>query len=60
MSAYLTILMTARENCLKPEEYLTWVLHEMKTRRLDEGDLQDLLPYSDKIPEELKVPKNTQ
>ncbi|WP_283651550.1 transposase domain-containing protein [Ileibacterium valens] len=52
--------MTARENGLKPEEYLTWVLHEMKTRRLDEEDLQDLLPYSDKIPEELKVPKNTQ
>lgn len=55
MSAFMTILMSAKLNDLDPERYLAWLLNQMITRRLNEEDLRDLLPYSPKIPEELRI-----
>lgn len=55
MSTFMTILMSAKLNDLDPERYLAWLLNQMITRQLNEEDLRDLLPYSPKIPEELRI-----
>ena len=45
-----TIIQTARANGIKVEEYLTYLLENV-----GEIDVNDLLPWSEKIPENLKV-----
>ncbi len=55
MSRYMTLLLSAKVNHLKPEEYLVWVLRQMRTQRLTDEDLEDLLPYSPKIPDFLRT-----
>jgi transposase len=55
MSGIMSILMSAKMNGLKPEEYLSWVLNEMRTKKLTDEDLRKLLPYSGQIPEELHI-----
>lgn len=55
MSTFMTILMSAKLNDLDPKRYLAWLLNQMITRQLNEEDLRDLLPYSPKIPEELRI-----
>ena len=59
MSAFMTILMSAKLNDLDPERYLAWILNQMITRRLSDEDLRDLLPYSPKIPDELHTKTRT-
>ena len=45
-----TIIQTARANGIKVEEYLTYLLENV-----GEIDVNDLLPWSEKIPESLKI-----
>ena len=45
-----TIIQTARANGIRVEEYLTSLLESV-----GEIDVNDLLPWSEKIPENLKV-----
>ena len=45
-----TIIQTARANGIRVEEYLTYLLENV-----GEIDVNDLLPWSEKIPENLKV-----
>ena len=54
MSAFMTILMSAKLNDLDPKRYHAWLLNQMIARQLSEEDLEDLLPYSPKIPKELR------
>ena len=45
-----TIVQTARANGIRVEEYLAYLLENV-----GEIDVNDLLPWSEKIPESLKI-----
>lgn len=47
-----TIIQTAQANLLIPDQYLTWVMYH-----IDKCPVEDLLPWSEKIPDELHVHK---
>ncbi len=49
----MSIVQTAKENSLDVEKYLNYVLTKINTAKI--SDLKDLLPYSDKIPNEFIV-----
>ena len=49
----MSIVQTAKENCLDVEKYLAYVLDKINNIRMSE--LKDLLPYSNKLPKELIV-----
>ena len=49
----MSIVQTAKENLLDVEKYLTYVLTKINTIKTSE--LQDLLPYSHKIPKDLLI-----
>nr|WP_268259519.1 transposase [Allobaculum mucilyticum] len=50
-----TIAQTAVLNGLRPEAYLTYVLDQFRKVGLRDEVVRDLLPYSDKLPDELYV-----
>ena len=49
----MSIVQTAKENCLDVEKYLAYVLTKINSIKMSE--LKDLLPYSSKLPKELIV-----
>ena len=49
----MSIVQTAKENCLDVEKYLSYVLNKINTIKMSE--LKDLLPYSSNLPEDLIV-----
>ena len=49
----MSIVQTAKENCLDVEKYLSYVLTKINTIKMSE--LKDLLPYSPNLPKDLKV-----
>ena len=49
----MSIVQTAKENCLDVEKYLSYVLNKINTIKMSE--LKDLLPYSLNLPEDLIV-----
>ena len=49
----MSIVQTAKENCLDVEKYLAYVLNKINNTKMSE--LKDLLPYSNKLPKELIV-----
>ncbi|MHB8963858.1 MAG: transposase domain-containing protein [Saccharofermentanales bacterium] len=51
---------TAKENNLKPYEYLKYILSNMPNSDFYENPerLQDFMPWSDKIPEICVIPKS--
>lgn len=56
MAAYFTLIESAKLNGLVPYEYLEYLLETIPTRRREDGviypaDLEDLLPWSDTLPE---------
>ncbi|MBF0580288.1 transposase domain-containing protein, partial [Erysipelotrichaceae bacterium RD49] len=57
LSGYMTLMATARLNGVDPERYLSWVLNQLKDGPAypTQSDLIDLLPYSGKIPKEIRV-----
>lgn len=55
VSAFMTVLKTAQLNHLNPEKYLTWLLHEMRTRQISDAELREMLPYSANLPETVKI-----
>lgn len=57
LSGYMTLMATARLNGVDPERYLSWALNQLKDGPAypTQSDLIDLLPYSGKIPKEIRV-----
>lgn len=51
-SMLYTIVITAIANNLKPEAYLNWLLENISTTNI--SNIEDLAPWSNKIPNELK------
>lgn len=52
-----SIIETAKANKLKPYEYLTYILEEMRTIDIqDKEAMKKLLPYSKELPSNLKTP----
>lgn len=49
----MSIVQTAKENCLDVEKYLNYVLTRINTAKISE--LKDLLPYNNKIPKDIIV-----
>lgn len=49
----MSIVQTAKENCLDVEKYLSYVLDKINTIKMSE--LKDLLPYSSNLPKDLIV-----
>ena len=49
----MSIVQTAKENCLDVEKYLSYVLDKINVIKISE--LKDLLPYSNKLPKDLIV-----
>ena len=49
----MSIVQTAKENCLDVEKYLSYVLTKINT--IKTSNLKDLLPYSNKLPKDLIV-----
>ena len=49
----MSIVQTAKENCLDVERYLSYVLDKINVIKMSE--LKDLLPYSNKLPKDLIV-----
>ncbi|MDD7607059.1 MAG: transposase, partial [Candidatus Enterosoma sp.] len=47
-----SIIQTAQANLLIPDQYLSYVMHHIKSK-----PIEDLLPWSDNIPEELRIHK---
>ncbi|MBQ3512921.1 MAG: transposase domain-containing protein [Lachnospiraceae bacterium] len=47
-----SVIQTALLNNLKPENYLEYVFGQIQINR--DTDLNDLMPWSEKIPEECK------
>ena len=47
-----SIIQTAQANLLIPDQYLSYVMYHIKSE-----PIEDLLPWSDKIPEELRIHK---
>lgn len=52
---YFSMLISARLNHLDPERYLTYVFQELSTYGLRDDVIERVLPYSDKLPAELKI-----
>ena len=50
-----SIVETAKLNKLHPYEYLKYIIDELSQNRQTEEKLNDLLPWSDKLPERLKI-----
>ena len=55
-AALYSVVETARANGLKPEEYITWALESMRGKDPDKIISDDLLRWSDRIPEECRLP----
>lgn len=49
----MSIVQTAKENCLDVEKYLTYVIEQINT--ITTSKLKDLLPYSPNLPKDLAV-----
>lgn len=49
----MSIVQTAKENCLDVEKYLTYVFEQINT--ITTSKLKDLLPYSPNLPKDLAV-----
>lgn len=47
-----SVIQTAQANLLIPDQYLSYVMYHIKSE-----PIEDLLPWSDKIPEELRIHK---
>jgi len=56
-AAIYSIITTARDNGLKPREYLEWLFEQMpNTENLDnEAVLRRFLPWSDEIPQSCRI-----
>ena len=52
---YMTLLQSAVLNGLNPFEYLVYALHTLKMKGISEKVINEILPYSDELPERLKV-----
>ena len=48
-----SIIETAKENMLKPYEYIKWVLESLKNMSFE--SFEDFLPWGNKIPDNLKI-----
>lgn len=48
-----SIIETAKENMLKPYEYIKWILESLKNMSFE--SFEDFLPWGDKIPDNLKI-----
>jgi transposase len=55
---YFSLLISAKLNHLNPEKYLTYVFTELSTNGLKNDVIERILPYSNKLPEELRVKKS--
>jgi hypothetical protein len=53
-----SVIETAKENGLHPFAYLTYLFEELPQRNMqDSPSLDDLLPWSDSLPQRCRVPK---
>lgn len=52
-AASFSVLQSAVDNGLEPEKYLTWVLKKLSTEGLKDSVLDEVAPYSEKIPPDL-------
>jgi len=50
-----SIVETAKANNLNPQKYLEFLLEELSRNRQTPEKLEEVMPWSDKIPEEIKV-----
>ena len=55
---YFSLLISARMNQLNPEKYLAYLLEQLSTHGLRDDVIDRCLPYSKKIPEDIKITKN--
>lgn len=56
-----SIVQTAKENDLNVEKYLTYVLEEMRGKKIhDQAQFDYLLPYSDSLPDHVRFKKKSQ
>jgi hypothetical protein len=56
-SIIYSLVETAKENCLRPWNYLVFLLENIPNATT--GKLDDFLPWSDKIPDSCRIPKKT-
>lgn len=55
---YFSLLISARMNQLNPEKYLTYLLEQLSTYGLRDEVIERCLPYSESLPDELRISKN--
>lgn len=59
-AAAYSLMVTVKENGLKPYEYIKYILEEMMTmKNPSEEKYRELLPYSDKLPDYLRINKKS-
>ena len=52
-----TIVETAKANNLNPEKYLTYLINELSQNKQTDEKLEEVMPWSNSIPEDIKVKK---
>lgn len=55
---YFSLLISARMNGLDPEKYLCYILTELSTHGLKDDVIERCLPYSNALPDDLKISKS--
>lgn len=55
---YFSLLISARMNNLNPEKYLAYLLDQLSSKGLRDEVIEQCLPYSSSLPEELRISKN--
>ena len=55
MHIIFSILISAKLNHLDPEKYLAYVFRELTEHGLSDESIERVLPYSDQLPDTLKV-----
>jgi len=56
-AAGFSVLQSAVDNGLNPEKYLKWVLEKLSAEGLKDSVLDEVVPYSERIPEDLYIRK---
>ena len=52
---YFSILISAKLNHLDPEKYLAYLFRELTEHDLSPKSIERILPYSDQLPDTLRV-----
>lgn len=60
MMIWFSLITSAKMNKLNVEKYISYVLSELSTHKMTDETIERLLPYSDKLPDFLKISNDCQ